>query len=156
MKTHGKVEITKIFTNANGEEIEFKAKKLNSVTSMKVCFDLAKITGVAGGSAVDGQKEGSMWSAIAAAVYESFTEEKFSHITDLLMEHVWYKDENDSWKKCDDDFWDESVTYIDVMFWLVKENIVNFILTSSTLKLMIEPLLGKDYQTKIQNVFKEI
>lgn len=160
MKTHSKVEIEKTFTDGEGNEFTFKAKKLNSFTLQTESFKLLKTLGTAAGTSVDAKAVGMAWSAVSEAIYENFTEEHFDRIRNLLLQEVsWKEAEEDEWKKCTVDFWDESYLILDVTFWLIKENFVNFIQKSGILSqalIRLENLTGLNVKESFEKKVKEL
>jgi len=158
MKTHSKVEIEKTFSDIECDEFTFKAKKLNSLTLQTESFKLMKTLGTALGTSADARAVGMAWSAMAEAIYENFTEEHFVKIRDLLLKEVFYKNDDQEWIKCSEDFWDENDYLLEVTFWLIKENFVNFIQRSS----MFQHLLNKmgvnlvDVKEELEKKLKEL
>ena len=159
MKKYSKVEVRKVFESISGDQVEYKAKKVSAAPLSTLCFKLGKTVMAGLGAAADYKALGQGWTSLGESLYENFTDEQFENIRDTLMGEVYFKDSKGDWVKCDEDYWDECADFLDIMFWLIEENIINFIKNSGMFQRMIKQLqeqTGVNVTEGIESLLKKL
>lgn len=150
-KTHSGVEITKTFTTYNNEDITLKAKKLNAYAVSTKIFQITKALGTAAGAGIDHSKLGMTWSAFAEQINNNLSEDLFEEIQGLLFSEIYQGDIHVT-----ADWWDgKEDIFLEVFYWLLKENFGNFIVRNGMFqrwKGKLQDLLGEEMMEDLQKV----
>lgn len=154
-KTHSNVLVSKSFQDYNGKEIRLEAKKLSAYTVSSKLFSISKSIGTAVGAGIDNSKVAMTWTAFTHQINENLHGELFEEIRDLMFQELYHGD-----VKVDLDWWDENDTiFLEVFFWLLKENFGNFIVRNGMFqqwKKKLEDLVGTDLTQKLEEMLNNV
>lgn len=154
-RTHSNVTISKTFTDYDGKEVTLQAKKLNAFTVSAKLFSVTKAIGTAVGAGADHNKMGMTWTAFSEQLNENLHGELFEDIRDLMFQEL-----TCDGTKVDMDWWDENETiFLEVFFWLLKENFGNFIVRNGMFqhwKKKLEELVGTDLTEKLEELLNNV
>lgn len=162
---YSKTLITKMITGVDGKERLYKAYKMPAQTTAIEGFKLLKAVMPSIGTGLDDMRNSddteefnisTTWTAAFQLLQNNLTVEHFEDLQDKLMGSLMYVD-----TPIKEDHFDEFIgDYLEVLFWLFKENFSNFILQSGMLRSKIQNAKkmvqgNQKLSELIENVLKE-
>ncbi|MCP3682616.1 MAG: hypothetical protein GY861_08000 [bacterium] len=141
----------------SSKEITFTTEQGNTYTANKLspfnisceCFKIGKIMGTAIGAAGDAYSSRNEWdeglgmtlTALTNMVHDNFEDEHFADLQGKMFGSLKFGGN----KITDVHFEDDQfmADFLEVWWWLFKENIVNFTLSSGILRSKIQPLMDQ-------------
>lgn len=146
---YSKKEINYTLKSFDGKERKYKAFKMAPYEISKECFKIGKVLGTALGAAGDAYQAhhqystevGMTFTALTNMIYENFEDEHFDRIQKDLMGSLYLVDINGETRIDESHFEEYEEDFLEIFWWLFKENIVNFSLKSGMFQSKIQTLL---------------